>query len=423
MFAVVLLSILFGSYQPSQPDTLTLDYCYSRIQEHYPIARKIELQDEITSLNKKIINTAYYPQLNFGAAATYQSEVTEFPGGGQIPGPELSKDQYKVTMDVSQSIYDGGAVHIKKELEDALGTQKKQSTKVQLHQLKEQVNQVYFGILLARRQLETTNTLLQTLRAQVKDIKSKVKNGVLLPNQQYILEAELIKSGQDSTQIQSNIKAGFQILGQLIDQDLRTNIPLTLPRSEPNYNMQNSLAKLRPEFGLFESSRKAFSYQKKLAQTNKVPSVSAFGTAAYGRPGFNVFENDLHPYYIVGFRVKWNLWGARNANTKQRMLGLQQKSVTEEEHAFERQLQASLSKIREQIQSLQEQVKRDERIIQLREKVVSVAASQMKNGTSTATEYITELNKETQARMAMMIHKTKLAQAKIDYQTTLGISK
>jgi outer membrane protein TolC len=187
--------------------------------------------------------------------------------------------------------------------------------------------------------------------------------------------------------------------------------------------MQNSLAKLRPEFGLFESSRKAFSYQKKLAQTNKVPSVSAFGTAAYGRPGFNVFENDLHPYYIVGFRVKWNLWGARNANTKQRMLGLQQKSVTEEEHAFERQLQASLSKIREQIQSLQEQVKRDERIIQLREKVVSVAASQMKNGTSTATEYITELNKETQARMAMMIHKTKLAQAKIDYQTTLGISK
>ncbi|MGD8749029.1 MAG: TolC family protein, partial [Balneolaceae bacterium] len=259
MFAVVLLSILFGSYQPSQPDTLTLDYCYSRIQEHYPIARKIELQDEITSLNKKIINTAYYPQLNFGAAATYQSEVTEFPGGGQIPGPELSKDQYKVTMDVSQSIYDGGAVHIKKELEDALGTQKKQSTKVQLHQLKEQVNQVYFGILLARRQLETTNTLLQTLRAQVKDIKSKVKNGVLLPNQQYILEAELIKSGQDSTQIQSNIKAGFQILGQLIDQDLRTNIPLTLPRSEPNYNMQNSLAKLRPEFGLFESSRKAFS--------------------------------------------------------------------------------------------------------------------------------------------------------------------
>lgn len=422
MLAVLLFSILFSGFQADQPDTLTLEYCYSRIQDHYPVAQKLELQDKITRLNKKIANTGSYPQLNFGATVTYQSEVTAFPGGGQIPGPELSKDQYKVTMDVSQSIYNGGTVGVRKNLEEARGQQQKQSTKVQLHQLKEQVNQVYFGILLARQQLQTTGVLLETLRTQIRDVKAKVKNGALLPDQQYILQAELIKAEQDSTDIQSNIQSGFDVLGQLIGQKVNPQTPLKTPDADPVYQDQNGLTKLRPEFGLFAANRKALDYQKELAQANKIPSVAAFGTAAYGRPGFNVFENDLHPYYIVGLRLQWSLWGAHNASSQQQVYDLQQKSITEEERAFEKQLKASLSKIHEQIKALQKQIKRDRKIIRLREKVVDVAASQMKNGTATATEYVTELNKETQARMAMKMHKMKLAQAKIEYQTTLGIS-
>jgi len=423
MLAVLIFSFLFGGFQAApKPDTLTLEYCYSRIQDHYPIAKKIELQNKITELNKKIANTGSYPQFNFGATATYQSEVTSFPGGGQIPGPELSKDQYKATVDVSQSIYNGGSVGIRKNLEDVRGQQQQQSTRVQLHQLKEQVNQVYFGILLARQQLQTTGILLKTLQTQINDVKSKVKNGVLLPNQQYILQAELIKAEQDSTEIQSNIQSGFDVLGQLIGQEVNPQTTLKTPEAEPAYQDQNGLTKLRPEFGLFEANRKALNYQKELAQTNKIPSVAAFGTAAYGRPGFNVFENDLHPYYIIGLRLQWSLWGAKNASSKQQVYDLQQKSITEEERAFEKQLRASLGKIREQIEALKKQIQRDQKIIGLRKKVVAVAASQMKNGSATATEYITELNKETQARMAMMMHKTKLTQAKIEYETTLGIS-
>ncbi len=424
MFTVVIAAMLFGGLQGEPPDTLTLDYCYSRIENRYPLARKIELQKEITELEEKIVNTASYPQLNFGASATYQSEVTELqlPPGGQFAAPELSKDQYKVTMDVSQTIYKGGMVEIKKNLEHIRGEQQQDNIKVQLHELKNQVNQVYFGILLARQQLEVIGSLLESLRSQVQSVKSKVENGVLLPNQQYILEAELIKTQQDSVEIQSNIKLGLGVLSRLIDEDITPDISLEIPESEVMVEPRDSLARHRPEFDLFESRREILSYQKDLAQTNKLPSLSAFGTAAYGRPGFNVFENDLHPYYIVGLRLRWNLWDSRNAGIQQRVFDLQQKSVTEEEQAFTRQLKASLDKIRAQIQSLEEQIKRDEEIIKLRKKAVAVVASQMKNGSATATEYITELNKATQARLSMIMNKTKLARTKIDYRTTLGIT-
>lgn len=424
MTVLIIITMLFGSMQPSPPDTLTLEYCYSRIENHYPIAKKIELQKQVTDLNKKIISTGSYPQFNLSASATYQSEVTEFQvpaGGGQPIGPDLSKDQYKATMDITQSIYNGGAIGTQKELEEVKGEQQLNAVKVQLHSIKEQVNTVYFGILLSNQQSNILNSVSENLRAQIRSVKSKVVNGVVLPTQLHILEAELLKVQQDSSEIEANIQSGFGVLSQLIGEELKTDLALKVPETKEENLIQGTPEQLRPEFDLFESNRKALEYQKELARTNKVPSLSAFGTAAYGRPGFNVFENDLHGYYIVGLKLQWNFWGAQNTSVKQEVYSLQQKSINEEEAAFNRQLQASLNKIKEEIRSLENIIERDEEIISLREKVIKVVSSQLKNGTATATEYITELNKATQARVSLMMNRIKLAQARVDYKTTLGV--
>jgi len=424
MLTAVVIAFLFGSFQPTPPDSLTLDYCHSRVENEYPIVRKLDLQQQIADLNKKIANTASYPQLNFGITATYQSEVTElqFPAGGQSSGPDLSKDQYKATMEISQSIYNGGAVGIRKKLAEIEGQREEQATRVQLHKVKEQVNEVYFGILLAQQQIKIVSTMLESLRAQIADVRAKVENGVLLADQQHILEAELIKTQQDSAEIRSNIQSGYEVLSQLIGEQVTVKKGLKIPETQISLVQVDSLARLRPEFRLFETNRSALDYQEELAETNLWPSLSAFGTAAYGRPGFNVFENDLHPYYIMGLQLKWNLWGAQNAATRQQVYNLQQKNIRQEERAFERQLRAGLNKIRQRIYSLEYQIQRDQQIMDLRQKVVASVSSQMKNGTATATEYVTELNKVTQAQLSMEMHKTRLARAKVDYRTTLGLS-
>ena len=319
-----------------------------------------------------------------------------------------------------QPIYNRGAVGIKKNLEEAEGEQELQSFKVQLHQLKQQVNRVYFGILLAHQQSDIIRSVSESLRAQVKSVNSKVENGALLPSQLYILEAELIKVQQDSIDIHANIEAGYEVLGQLIGEDLNHMRTLEVPRISYSGSQPETLARLRPEFDLFESNRRYLNYQKELADTGLMPSISAFGTAAYGRPGFNFFENNLHSYYILGIKMNWNFWSARNANARKEVINLRKKSVNEEEEAFERQLRASLSEVAKEIQSLESQVERDQEIVALREKVVKVVASQLENGAATATEYITELNKKTQAELSKRMHETRLAQAKIDYRTLLG---
>lgn len=421
MASLFFLIALFA-FQPNPQDSLSLHYVHEQIETNYPLAEKIDLQDDITELNRKIAITASYPQLQFGAQASYQSEVTDlpFPAQTELTAPELSKDQYRATVETNQLIYNGGAVAIRQELEEARGENMNQSTKVALHKIKEQANQVYFGILIAKNQQKINTALMEKLKARIKEVSSQVEHGVLLPSQQFTLEAELINARQDSVEIHSNIVSGYKVLSELIDEEINPDTDLAMP--EINFAFRDATGHLRPEFDLFRTNQRVLNIQEKLAGTEQKPSLSAFGSAAYGRPGYNVFDNDLHAFYMVGLKLQWNFLDARNAAKKKQVLQLQQKAVNEDERAFERQLQADLGKIRDRISMLEDKLKRDQQIIDLRQKVVAEKASQLKNGAVTATEYLTELTKATQAQLSQMLNRIKLVQAEVDYQTTAGYS-
>src|SRR5699024_9785987 len=120
-----------------------------------------------------------------------------------------------------------------------------------------------------------------------------------------------------------------------------------------------SLQPRRPEYELFRSTQETIEQQKKLAKTKKWPLLSAFGTAAYGRPGLNFLNDDFHDYYLVGLKVKWNFWDSQNAGLEQQALTLRQQQVEQNRRAFSRQLNASLDRISERISSIKENIERD----------------------------------------------------------------
>src|SRR5699024_222012 len=149
----------------------------------------------------------------------------------------------------------------RKELERARGQQKVHATEVELHQIRSQIDQVYFGILLSRQQSKTIELLIENLKEQLSTVRSKVKNGVLLPSQQHILEAELIKARQDSAESRSNTTAGYQVLSELIGEEVTVNTNLALPKAPPDYR---SLQPQRPELLIFASNQKVLEQRKKL---------------------------------------------------------------------------------------------------------------------------------------------------------------
>ncbi|NGP89292.1 TolC family protein [Fodinibius halophilus] len=417
ILTAIVLAVTF-SVDSTPPDSISLQYCYDRVAETYPTAKKVELQRKITALNARIANTGYYPQVDVGAKATYQSEVTEFGLPGSANVPSVSKDQYEASINVMQNIFSGGAVGIRKELEHTKGMQNIHETEIEMHQIRSQLNQVYFGILLSKQQQEVNSLLIENLREQLSSVEAKVKSGVLLPSQQNILKAELIKAQQDSATVQSTIRASYRVLGELINEEVTPSTPLTLP--EPTVSYQ-SLQPKRAEYELFETTRKALEQRKELAETEKLPKVSAFGTVAYGRPGYNFLNDDFHEYYMVGIQLQWSLLDFLNSDREMQALKIEQKKVRQNEKAFNRQLNARLDRIEERLSTIRENIKGDKRIIALRKEVVRESASKLKNGTITATEYVTELNQANKAQLSLFLNRVKLSEAHIEYATVLGV--
>ena len=410
--------LIFSLYQSVPADSITLKYCYQQAEEYYPTAKNMELQDRITELNIRIANTGYYPQVSVNGRVSYQSEVTEFGIQGGGGSPAVSKDQYEASIQVNQNIFNGGVVGIRKELELAKGNQEVISTEVELHRVRSQIDQVYFGILLSQQQKKTTELLITDLEERLNSVRSKVENGVLLRSQQLILKAELIKARQDSATVMSNIKSGYAVLGDLIGEDIPTSTRIILP--EPAFEM--SMARLsRPELALFESNSNTIEQQKKLAQTKKLPSISAFGTAAFGRPGLNFLNDDFHDYYMVGLRIKWNFMDFLNSGVEEEILSIRQKTIRQNEESFNLQLNAQFSGIIERIKAIEENIIRDKEIIEIREEVVAESVNQLENGMITATEYITELTNANRARLSLFTNRIKLIQAQAEYRTAKGL--
>jgi len=403
----------------AQPDTISLDYCYSRLESHYPISDKIELQRSITDLNRKIARTGHLPDLTLNGSASYQSDVTEVtfaPPGAEIP--TFSKDHYKVGLDIAQPIYDGGMTNARKALEESMGEQGIQSVEVQLHQLREQVNRVYFSVLLLQRRVESIRILIDNLSEQLKSVRARVRNGVLLSSQASILEAELIRAEQDLISVDAERAGALEMLGILIDDKLDDETGLEVPLTDVSVDSQ--LQPHRPEYRLFDSSRELLENRISLAGARKAPKISAFATTAYGRPGLDAFNDDLQAYYIVGVRLRWNFWEFLNAGRDRQIYRLEQSKIDADEEAFTRQLQSSLAQLRNGISALREVIGKDEEIIRLSKKIVDESSSQLNEGVITATEYVAELNRLNQAQLGKQIHEVQLQQMIIEYQTKQG---
>jgi outer membrane protein TolC len=86
-------------------------------RENYPLIKKQELIKKSEQYTTENALKGWLPQINIVGQATYQNEVTELPIKlPNISVDPLSKDQYKVYADISQTIYDGGNIKNQKKL-------------------------------------------------------------------------------------------------------------------------------------------------------------------------------------------------------------------------------------------------------------------------------------------------------------------
>ena len=408
---LVLLVVQFSYAQQS----LTLENCYDLANKNYPLAKQTELLAQKSAFEIASLHTAKLPKIDLNAQTTYQSDVTGLP----IPLPNvtpLNKDQYRATLDVNQLIYNGGLIDSNVKLKEIQTQTQQQQLAVNLYSVKTRINQLYFSILLAQeRQLILTSKQEQLL-SKIKEVKSGVKFGVLLPASEHVLAAENLKIKQ---QLRENELDKIRLLSNLSGL-IFTPLDDKTILEKPVVSVSKDTQILRPEIQLFDLQNQQIVSSKEIVAKNKLPKINAFGTAGYGNPGLNMLNNSFQTFYMVGLKANWNVWDWDKTKKDNASLSVSESIIATEKETFLLNTHLQLQEIQTEINKLDETIQTDQEIINLREVVAKSSDAQLKNGVITSSDYLVEFSNLYESKINQKTHQIQLALAKANYKVIKG---
>jgi outer membrane protein TolC len=415
MNKALLFFVFLISVNTFSQELLTLNDCYELIDKNYPLVKQNALLEKQNALDSDVINTKQLPQLTLDAQATYQSEVTELPipNTGIVP---LNNDQYRAAATLNQLIYNGGFIDASLEAKSAHLKTKQKQIDVNLYQLKQQVNQLYFSILLLQEKKALLNAKQLQLESRIKEVQSGITNGTILPASDKVLQAELIKIKQLFTEIDFNIKSLFETLSSLIGKPINDSANL----ENPEFHLNLSTAIKRPELELFQLKSEEIDANAQLLSKQKAPKLLGFATTGYGNPGLNMLDNSFKGFYTVGLKLNWNVFDW-NSNKKEReSLKINKDIIDNETEIFNLNTNIELQQQALEIKKIKSFIATDNDIISLRKEVLESAESQLKNGVITSSAYITELTNLFEDENNLKTHHIQLLLVKANYNLTKG---
>jgi len=403
--------------------SVTLWQCYDSAAAASPLAGEREIYAGMTLLRDRNLEASWFPSIDLGGSFNYQSDVvdmSELLGSVPLPPgslPSIPHEQYRATVDVNQVIWDGGVTRSAREVEKVVSDLNMQQSEADLYRLREQVNNYFFSILLVRSQAEVISVLISELDARILEVISGVGNGVVPPVTLDVLKAEKIRAEQSAAELGRRHDAFTRALEQITGMTGLKYAALVLPD-----NLVTGAETIdNPDLRLFDTRSRQLELSKNLLKSQRMPKLFGFAQAGYGNPPGNNFLSDkADVYYSLGAGLKWNIWDWNKNSNDRRSLTLQQNLLDIRKSAAEQGLQRLMTLKIAEIESLRDASVRDEELIGLRGRIAAAAASQLRNGTITASQYMTELNAEKQAVIAAAARKISIARAETEYLYITG---
>ncbi len=411
------------SFVIAQP---TLDECHRLAQKHYPEIRKYDLIQQTTEYSISNAKRSWLPQFSFSAQASWQTAVPEFPEqmtdllakqGLDIPG--LNKAQYKMQLELNQTIWDGGKSQVDERLSETEGIISKQSVDIELYALKKRINELYFGILLLRERMKQTQLTMDVLQNNLEKIHTLLQNGEAMQSDADAVEAEWLTMRQQLLQIKASADSYCRMLSIFIGQNIEQD-KLQLPSvSEPV-----SLETTRPELAFFEAQTNKYTIQEKQIKISTHPRLGLFAQGYYGYPGLDYFKSMMNTNWswnaAVGVQMTWNFGGyyTRKNSLNQLRLAKQQIEVQRDIFLFNNQLEVTEEE--GEIAHLKEVLASDERIVELRRSVREAAESKLRNGIIDTNDLLRKITEEDVAAVTRNVREIELVKAIYELKHTIN---
>lgn len=386
----------------------TLEECQQAAEKNYPVIKQYGLIAQTTGLTVKNIQKGWLPQITASAQATYQSDVVSWPENMQrmyqqmgLNMKGLTKDQYKIGVDLQQIIYDGGAIGSQRSIARQEGKVQEAQTEANLYQVRKRVNEMYFSLLLLNEQIRLNDDVKALLLSSEKKLAAMVKGGTAATSDFDNVKAERLSVAQQN----ESLKSQRQMLQRMLS--VFCGIEVSNPEKPAAVEASVS-ASNRPEIRLFNNQLKLTEVQEKALDTKLRPTLGLYAQGYYGYPGLNMFEDMISRKWslngIVGIKLSWNIGALYTHKNDKAKLKAQRELIENAREVF--LFNNNLEQIQqtENVNRYRTMMQGDDEIIALRTNVRKAAESKLAHGIIDVNSLLREINNENAAKTQQAIH-------------------
>lgn len=403
----------------------TLDDCQQAAEKNYPLIQQYGLIEKTTQLTVDNIQKGWLPQVSAQAQATYQSDVASWPDGMKtmlsgmgIDMRGLTKDQYRVGIDVQQTIYDGGVIGSQKRIAREQGKVQAAQNEVNIYNVRKRVNEMYFGLLLIDEQIKL-NTDLQTLLAgNERKLESMTKRGTAAESDLQSVKAERLNAVQKGTELVSQKQMLQRMLSTFCGIEINNIQKPQVKTDGRNLATGNQ----RPELKVLDARISVLNAQEKALNAALMPKVGVFAQGFYGYPGLNMFEDMMHHKWslngLVGARVTWTIGALYTRKNDKAKLQLQRDMTENSREVFLFNNNLEQIQQNENIARYQKLMAQDGEIISLRQAVRKAAESKLAHGIIDVNDLVREINQENAACVQQSVHEIEMLKEIYDNKYT-----
>ena len=401
----------------------TLEECQLAAERNYPLIKQYGLIEKTTELTVANIQKGWLPQVSASAQATYQSDVVAFPDQMQaiyqqmgLDMKGLTKDQYRVGIDVSQTVYDGGAISSQKRIAREQGKVQTAQNEVNIYNVRKRVNEMYFAVLMLDEQMKLNQDLQELLSGNERKLASMVKNGTAAESDWQNVKAERLNVVQQATDLEGHKQMIRRMLSTFCGIEVKqlSRPPLTPPDSGGE-NRRPELKALDAQIGLYNAQEKAL-------DAALMPKLGVFAQGFYGYPGLNMFEDMMRHDWslngIVGARLTWNIGALYTRKNDKAKLQLQRDLTESNRDVFLFNNNLEQIQQNENISRYKKLMADDEEIISLRQAVRKAAESKLSHGIIDVNDLVREINAENAARVQQSMHEIEMLKEIYDNKFT-----
>lgn len=272
--------------------------------------------------------------------------------------------------------------------------------------VRHRVTLIYRRAQLAERSRQIYDEQLSWLYAQLNVLRAMLAEGQVLPYDTLLLSTRMSALRVEQRNARTAYDNAIEDLQELTRRDIADR-PLSreiktdpgLPGPRDAASLLETAERSRSDLRMLSRQREILQLRVRSEQAAMYPTVAAFASYRYGKPGVDQVANEWMDYYTAGVSLEWNLWswGGDRATVQQQQYGMQ---IIEEEYARKKDaVRTSIRRILNELDVLEETRGMLEDQIRQEQVKQRLLQARFREGIATTTEVVDAETALTTARL------------------------